>query len=81
MNLQFIPNDGQAITASDSTVLSKPLHGFMVAADGDVTVRFAGGGADNFLFPACKAGSQYAGFIDKIYATGTTATGIVGLRL
>jgi len=68
-----------AITPSDSSdIVGGQVRGFMIAADGDVAVIMADGSAATLA--ALKAGQIYPFQARRVNATGTTATGIVGLR-
>ena len=57
--------------------LQETCHGLMVASGGDVAVVTLDG--DAVTLPALAAGVQYAFRIVRVKATGTTATGLVGL--
>jgi hypothetical protein len=78
----------EAITTSDTLFLNPPCHAFMVGVSGTVTFNVA---LDHLqLGPAgvydstavqisCIAGFIYPINCCRIWATGTTATGIVAL--
>lgn len=71
----------QAITPTDNTKIG-PYQGFLVGADGNVAVVMANGdgtGGVAAVTIAAKAGFIYPLAIQGVNATGTTATGIVGL--
>lgn len=67
---------GVAITPH-ATDTFKPTRGIICAAGGTVAARFADDAADVSL--TLTAGVVYSFSIVAIRATGTTATGIVGL--
>jgi zona occludens toxin (predicted ATPase) len=71
-------DDASALTPSDSTVYTKPFAGFYVGVSGNVTVRTARGNVVTFI--GCQAGVAHTIAFDKLMATNTTATSIVGLR-
>jgi hypothetical protein len=64
------------ITPNDSTVFS-PTRGIYVAVTGDVKVDMSDGAT--VTFTGLSSGSVHPIAARKVYATGTTATGIVGL--
>ena len=68
-----------AITPNDNAdVPGGSCRGFEVTVDGDVAVVMADGSIG--VLPARTAGVQYPYQITRVLATGTTATGIIGLR-
>ena len=68
-----------AITASDSAdIPGGVVRGFMVGVAGDVAVVMADGSTGTLV--GLAAGVQHAFQVTRILATGTTATGIIGLR-
>ncbi|MEM9839328.1 MAG: hypothetical protein AAF830_09255 [Pseudomonadota bacterium] len=71
------PSRGTSVTPSDSADLPYTLKAFMVSVAGDVSVLTTGG--DVLTLPACQPGLQYAVLATRLRATGTTASGIVGL--
>lgn len=66
-----------SVTPNDSSDLSVATRAIMVAGDGNVAVETVDG--DTGTLPALVAGVPYPIRAVKILATGTTATGIVGL--
>jgi hypothetical protein len=68
---------GIAITASDSTVLSPVLRALYVGGAGNVAVRMLDGSTQTFVGVA--AGTVLPIQIDKVMATNTTASSMVGL--
>lgn len=71
-------NGSVSITANNSTVLDPPARAIYVGGTGDLAVRMAGD-ATTPIFVAVPAGTVLPISVDKVLATGTTATGIVGL--
>ena len=68
-----------AITPSDSAdVPGGYIRGFIVGVEGDVAVIMADGSTGTL--PACAVGIQHAYQVSRVRSTGTTATGIIGLR-
>jgi len=68
-----------AITPSDSAdITGGYIRGFIVTVAGDVAANFADGSTGTL--PACAVGVQHVYQITRILSTGTTATGIIGLR-
>lgn len=65
-----------AITPSDSSNLPIITKGFTVAATGTLKADFADSGT--VTMTALVVGTVYPMAIKKVYATGTTATGIIG---
>lgn len=65
-----------AITPSDSANLPGTIRAFTVGASGTVTVDTIGG--TNNVTLTCVAGWTYELLVTKVYATGTSATGING---
>ncbi|WP_246849204.1 spike base protein, RCAP_Rcc01079 family [Rubellimicrobium arenae] len=66
----------QAITPSDTVDLNPMLRSLRVGTDG--TVRVAGRDGSPPVTFTCVAGEVLPGWIRRVYATGTTATGLVG---
>lgn len=65
-----------AITAADADLVTV-LRYIRVGGAGDVAVRTVAG--TTVVFPGCLAGEKLGPFlIDRVNATGTTATGLVG---
>lgn len=75
--LESPPSHVFAITPDDNNDLTKVTRGLMVGAGGDVAVVTLAG--DSVTLPSLAAGVQYGFRIVRVKATGTTATGIVGL--
>lgn len=75
--LESPPSRGVAITPDDGTDLGFPIRGLMVGTAGDVAILTTGG--DTVTLPALQPGAQYAVLARRVLATGTTATGLVGL--
>ena len=71
------PRDAFAITPSDSTVYPQDT-GVWVGATGDVVVVTAIG--TQVTFPSVPAGTVIPVMVKQVRATGTTATGLIGLR-
>lgn len=72
------PANAVAVTPNNGADLSEVSRFLMVAVGGNITVDMYGTGT-NVLLPALVAGRMYPIRVSKIYATGTTATGIVSL--
>lgn len=66
-----------SISPDDSADLARPTRGLMIAGGGDVALVTLGG--DTAILPALLPGIQYAIRARRILASGTTATGLVGL--
>lgn len=76
-NKQDPTDDGFAITPTDAEVdLAIIPRTLNVAASGTVRVMTLGG---TVLTLYVAAGIQFSQRVKRVYATGTTATGIVGL--
>lgn len=75
--LESPPSRGAAITPADGSDLTFPIRGLMVASAGDVAVVTTGG--DTVTLPALQPGVQYAVLASRVLASGTSATGIIGL--
>lgn len=58
--------------------LPYPIRGFEVTTAGNVKVKCRDGSV--ITFPARAAGSRTSCCITQIFASGTTATGIIGLK-
>jgi hypothetical protein len=76
-NAGRVPRGAVAITPSDGADLAKPIRGLIVATAGNVSVIMDDG--SSAVLPGLKPGVEYMGVINRIKATGTTATGIIGL--
>jgi hypothetical protein len=73
------PLDGSfTITPSDSTMLARPTRAVYVGGAGNLAVRLAGDQSTP-IFMAVPVGTVLNIRADKILATGTTATNLVGL--
>lgn len=72
---------GQAITPADGLVLNTnrgtPFRGLYVGGAGNVQVRMLDGSTQ--VFAGVLAGTTLAIQYDKVFATNTTATNLVGL--
>ena len=66
-----------AITPDDAADLARPTRGLMVAGGGDVALVSVGG--DTITLPGLLPGVQYAIRARRVLASGTTASGLVGL--
>lgn len=75
--LESPPSRAFAITPKDAVDLAQPIRGLMVAGAGDVALTTLAG--DVVTLPALQPGVQYAILASRVQATGTTATGLVGL--
>lgn len=65
-----------AITPSDSDLVT-PVRALYIGGSGNVTINDTGGGA--VTFAGVQAGSILPVMARRVWATGTTATSIVGL--
>ncbi|MEL7214292.1 MAG: hypothetical protein AAGK92_16635 [Pseudomonadota bacterium] len=74
--LQSPPSGGAPISPDDVQGLAMATRALNVAISGDVTVTTVDG--DTFTLHIA-AGSAFPIRVIKVFATGTTATGIVGL--
>jgi hypothetical protein len=68
---------GFDVTPHNTNVLSISTRGIMVAVAGNVKVTTVAG--DEIVLPALQPGVIYPMRAKIIWATGTTATGVVGL--
>ena len=75
--LESPPSRAFAISPNDSADLAVPIRGLMVRVAGDVALTTIDG--DVAVLPALQPGVQYAILASRVQATGTTATGLVGL--
>jgi hypothetical protein len=74
-----IAKDAPLLVPNDNADLPKgPTLGIMVQSTGDLKVRFANGTQDETL-ATLQPGIVYPFSIKKVYATGTTVTGVRGL--
>ena len=67
---------GVAITPSDATIIDPPFRGLWVGTAGDVAILHLDG--TTVTYPGASGIMPVSG--TKVLATGTTATGIVGMR-
>lgn len=67
---------GFDITPSDTVDLPNLAHGLLVGVAGAVKVTFQGGAV--LVIPLLAAGAFHKMKVKRVWATGTTATGIVG---
>lgn len=71
--------DAVEIAPSDTAdIPGLNLRGIMVGAEGAIKATFAGGGT--VTITGLTPGQIYPFQVTRILATGTTATGIIGLR-
>lgn len=73
--------DGFEITPHDSTDFAQPTRALWVGGDGDVKVDLVGykGIPKTLTFKGAAAGSLLPFRIQRVYATGTTATDLIGV--
>jgi hypothetical protein len=71
------PSGAVAIVPSDTAILANPIRGFIVTSAGAVNVGFQDG-STAVLPSGVGVGSIFPGLITQIFATGTTARGIIG---
>lgn len=71
------PENAAAIVADDEGALSHATRALYVGGQGDLRVQMLGGG--NVVLSNLPAGSLMPLRVTQVFATGTTATGIVGL--
>lgn len=70
-------SDGFDVTPNNSTDLAAVAYGFFCTTAGTVKVTMANGTALTFTSVACQ---YHPLIVKRIWATGTTATGIIGLK-
>lgn len=68
---------GFDVIPADGSDLGQMTRGLMVSGGGDVAVTLKSG--DQLTLPALTAGVIYPLRVARVWATGTTATGIKGL--
>lgn len=68
----------EMVVPSDTDDLAHVTRGLYVGQSGDVAVRMKSG--ELVTFSNVQGGTTLALRIEKVFATGTTASGIVGLR-
>ncbi len=69
--------DAVAILPSDTVALAMPVRGIYVGSGGNLRVRMVSGAQVDFT--GLAGGAVYPFRIAQVMATGTTATGLVGL--
>ena len=69
--------DAFAITGNDSTDLTTSTRGIYIGGAGNLKVDMVSG--NTVTFTGVLAGVVYPIRARRVYATGTTATGIIGL--
>ena len=72
--------DGATVTPDDDTVVEFTGVRMGDAAAGDIAVRFSGVGT-SLTFTNVQPGEIIYGSVDRVLATGTTATLIQGLQV
>lgn len=78
MSSRIIPAEKyDAITPHDTNNLATPTRGLYVGVSGDVKVISIDG--NDVTFAGLMAGTIHAISCTRVYATGTAATGIVGI--
>lgn len=70
-------NNKFEITPSDTEFLKVPVDLIYAAGAGDIMVGT--GTTEPVALPVDAGGSVFVGQINRVYATGTTATGLVGV--
>ncbi len=68
---------GFAVTPGDATDFARPTRALYVGGDGNLAVRLIDG--QILTFVAVPAGSFLPLRVNRVLATGTTATNIIGL--
>jgi len=68
----------EAVTPNDSQDLQHVTRAIFVGQTGDLAVKLQSG--DEVVLHNVQAGAVYAIRVSQVKATGTTATGLVGLR-
>lgn len=69
---------GAAITANDSTDLPEVYSGLYIGGAGNLKVDLLDG--STVTFTGLLVGTIYPFTVKRVYATGTTATNIIGLK-
>jgi hypothetical protein len=77
MGQTFPAQSAAAITPNDSTALTQTTRGVYVGAAGNLKVDMAD--SSTVTFTGLAAGMVHPIAVKKVYATGTTATGIIGV--
>lgn len=67
-----------AITPADGVSFAAPARGLYVGTGGSIRVRMVSG--DVVDFANAQGGMVYPLRVDQVMASGTSATGIIGLR-
>lgn len=78
-NLTSAGHSAFAITPNDSADLAAVIRGVYVGASGDITGYVWGSGDTAITFTAVAGGQILDVAFRRIRATGTTATGLIGL--
>lgn len=71
--------EAETITPNDSAVFENIYNALYIGGDGNLVVR-AVNSDSNVTINGAKAGTFLLVAVDRVLATGTTATGILGLR-
>lgn len=77
MGQTFPAQSAVAITANDSAALARTTRGIYVATTGTLKVDMADG--STVTFTGLAAGMIHPIAVSKVYLTGTSATGIIGV--
>jgi hypothetical protein len=73
-------SDGFAVTPRDAEDLTEVTRALMVAAAGDIRVTLMDQAEGTFItLPAMQPGVLYPFRVKRIWASGTSASGVVGL--
>ncbi|WP_375229896.1 spike base protein, RCAP_Rcc01079 family [Roseobacter sp. S98] len=67
----------EAVTPSDSEDLAQVTRALYVGGGGDLAVRAKDGSQATFV--SLKAGQMIPVRVSRVFSTGTTATGIIGM--
>ena len=76
-NLTGPPQNAVPVVPSDTGSLAFITRALYVGGTGEVAVRMQGG--QTMTFSNMQGGVQYAMRVEQVLATGTTATGIIGM--
>lgn len=68
-----------AVTPSDALDLPRMSRAIYLGGGGDLAVEMVDQPGEAVVIPAMKSGVVYPLFVTKVFATGTTATGIIML--
>jgi len=71
------PSHSALVTPSDTDQLAHVSRGFLISVDGAVKVLTAGGETITYPSGTFNVKQQYSARWAQVFATGTTATGIV----